>query len=50
MSRNYWTVKEEADYFGKSYEEVCQDREDAADAEFDRRRDDDLLEQYKETP
>ena len=50
MSRNYWTVKEEMDYFGKPYEEVCQDRQDEAEAAHERRKDEDLTEQYKEQP
>lgn len=43
------SVQEEMERTGKSYEEVMEDRAAAADAEHDRRRDDELTEQLEET-
>ena len=47
MSRLYRSVMDEMEYSGKSYEDVLADRESAAEAERDRRRDDDLINQME---
>ena len=47
MSRLYRSVMQDMEYYGKSYDEVMDDRAAAADSENDRRKDDALCEAYE---